>query len=247
MDSALRHLKVLYIEDDLVHRQEMADYLNRRVDKLYLAEDGEQGLEKFKLLKPDLVLTDLRMPKMTGLELTKAIREIDKSVPVIIMTALSDKETILEAVKFGILDYVVKPVDTKELIRVMESAVETISAMNEDFGLVIHTKEKLNLLKNDLTAYIKKETGKGPLDVRFKVTDNGLELVIHGSLTKYEIALLKEIRNKSMVAYSRRTFFLDRSLEIDQLVYKHLNDSRIKLEHVELDMDQDTCTLMFNS
>lgn len=245
MEELLKKLKVLYVEDDLVHREELADYLSRRVGRLYLAENGEQGLDKFNTLSPDLVITDLRMPKMSGTELAGAIRKENKTVPIIILTAMSDKESILEAVKVGILDYVLKPVDVKELMQVVHKAVGTIAAIYTDFGHHHYKPEKLNLLKSELTSYIKKETGKGPVDVRFNTEEDELEIIFVGTLTKYELALLKEEKNENMVEYNRGIFFRDRLRDMERLILETMQGPKMTPVDVTVDVREDKCIIRF--
>lgn len=245
MDELLRKLKVLYVEDDLVHREELADYLSRRVGRLYLAENGEQGYKKFQSLNPDLIITDLRMPKLSGVELAKKIRTVNKTVPIIILTALSDKETILDAVKVGILDYVLKPVDVKALMEVVDKAVGTIAAMDSEFGHQHYAPESLNGLKTDLTSFIKKETGKGPMDIRFNTEEKELEIILIGTLTKYELSMLSNIQNENMVEYNRSVFFRDRAKKIQALVADHLNTKSLVFESVTVNVGTDQCTIRF--
>jgi len=245
MESLLRQLKVLYVEDDLVHRQELADYLSRRVGRLYLAENGEQGLEKFSTLKPDLIITDLRMPKLSGIEMAREIRKENKIVPIIILTAMSDKESILESVKFGILDYVIKPVDVKELIAVMERAASALTVIDHDFGQIHYAPEKLNKLKSMLTAYIKKETGKGPVDIRFEDSEQNLMVTIVGALTKFELALLTSESNRSLVEYNRGVFFKDRIRDLEEMVCETVQSTALKLYDIQVDVERDRCILLF--
>jgi len=247
MESMLRKLKVLYVEDDLVHREELADYLSRRVGRLYLAEDGEQGLEKYDTLKPDLIITDLRMPKMNGIELSEAIRKSNKVVPIIVLTAMSDKDSILEAVRVGIFDYVIKPVDVKELMGVIGKAVGMISVIDHEFGQHHFEPEKLNELKSKLTSYIKKETGKGPIDIRFKGSDEGLEMTFVGTLTKYEISLMSNESNVNLVDYNRRVFYNDRSEVIEDIISSTLNTQSLNLMNVQIDVKKDLSTLTFEN
>ena len=245
MEELLRKLKVLYVEDDLVHREELADYLSRRVGRLYLAENGEQGFEKYLSLNPDLVITDLRMPKLSGIELARKIREENKTVPIIVLTAMSDKESILEAVKVGILDYVLKPVDVKELMSVIGKAVGTITAIDSEFGHQHYEPERLNALKSELTSYIKKETGKGPVDIRFSPEEDELEVVFIGTLTKYEVALIQNDKNENMVEYNRSVFFKDRLLMLEELLEKHLGTRRFSAEDIRVDVRNDHCVIKF--
>ena len=74
-DIILKNIKLLFVEDDDIQRTELCTFLKRRVDKIYSAKNGEEGFEKYLSLKPDMILTDLRMPKVDGLDLVKRIRE----------------------------------------------------------------------------------------------------------------------------------------------------------------------------
>lgn len=245
MEKLIRKLRVLYIEDDLVHREELSDYLRRRVGRLYLAENGQQGLEKFEELSPDLVITDLRMPKMSGIELAKCIRGINKTVPIIVLTALSDKETILETVKLGILDYVLKPVDVKELMDVISRAVTTIAAIDQAFAVQTIAPERMNTLKAALTSYLKRETGKGPLDIRLTAGDDSLELVIVGTLTRYEQSLMTRPENQKLVEYNRSVFFKDHASVIQGIIEEALDIGGYVMNDVSADAVKDRCTLLF--
>lgn len=120
--SVLYNLKILYIEDEDFLREQLGTFIKRRVGKLYLAADGEEGLLKFNECRPDIVITDLRMPKIGGIEMTKKIRNIDSICPIIVTTAISDAESIIDTVDVGIDKYIVKPIDTNELIETIEKA-----------------------------------------------------------------------------------------------------------------------------
>ena len=70
-ENLLANLKVLYVEDEEFHREQLGIFLKRRVGKLYLAENGKDGLNKFKEFNPDIVITDLKMPEMDGIEMSQ--------------------------------------------------------------------------------------------------------------------------------------------------------------------------------
>ncbi|MCB1177311.1 MAG: response regulator, partial [Leptospiraceae bacterium] len=94
-------IKVLYVEDDLVIRENIAALLNRRIESLEIASDGEEGFAKFKKFHPDLLITDIKMPKMDGITLSRNIFELDPDTNIIIMSAFSDTEYMLEAINLG--------------------------------------------------------------------------------------------------------------------------------------------------
>jgi len=115
LDLNLSKLKILYIEDDILIRELVYSPLQKMVKEIYQSGNGIEGLELFKIFKPDLVITDIRIPGMNGLELSKKILEINPAVHIILMTAYSDLDFVNEAALSGIIHYLVKPVSLDEL------------------------------------------------------------------------------------------------------------------------------------
>lgn len=115
---------ILIIDDD--------DQLRKSFEKLLIEEDyavksapsGETGLKNIKESIPDLVILDMRLPGMNGLEVFQAIHEIEPKLPVIIMTAFGTTETAIEATKMGAFDYLLKPFDIPEMLGVVEQALD---------------------------------------------------------------------------------------------------------------------------
>lgn len=111
----MKSLVVLYVEDEEEVREALARYLRRRFAKVDTAENGQEGLEKFKQNHYDIVITDVRMPIMDGLEMAKKIKEITEDMPVIVVTAFNETDYFMRAIEIGIDRYVKKPVDTDVL------------------------------------------------------------------------------------------------------------------------------------
>ena len=105
-------MKVLVVEDSSFARMAVTKVVSAILPKVefFEAGDGEQGLELFKSLRPDLVLTDLLMPKMTGEDLIKEIRLLDQQVPIIVMTANIQKPAKAKVESFGITGFITKPI-----------------------------------------------------------------------------------------------------------------------------------------
>ncbi len=87
----LQNINVLYVEDDDLTREAFSSILSRFVSTLYTAENGEVGLNKFKETNPDIVITDLEMPKMNGIEMIHKIREVSPKKTIIVITAFKDE------------------------------------------------------------------------------------------------------------------------------------------------------------
>jgi len=124
--SSLSKIKLLYAEDNKQVLTEMTELLDGRCLELYIAKDGEEGIELFKKHHPDIVLTDISMPKMNGLEMSAKIFEIDENVPIIITSAFSDSKYLLDAITIGINNYLIKPVDLKKLFETLEKVSSEI-------------------------------------------------------------------------------------------------------------------------
>jgi PAS domain S-box-containing protein len=114
----LAKLNVLYVEDDEKIRVEMAEILNNFFGNVYSAEDGSKGLELYheKKDKIDVIVSDINMPIMNGIEMAKEIRKDDKKVFIMFMTAFSDVNFLLDAISVKVYDYIVKPVNIKKLL-----------------------------------------------------------------------------------------------------------------------------------
>ncbi len=166
IDDLLKSIKVLYVEDDDFTREEIEDFLSFEVGEVITAKNGEEGLDKFKEYNPDIVITDINMPKMNGLEMSKEIKKLSPTTPIIITSAYSDSDYVIKAIEIGISRYVLKPIDFDELLSmIIQSAKElmfdkTIDVQNEyikflldsnpSFMLILTNKEMEHINKNFL-------------------------------------------------------------------------------------------------
>lgn len=125
-DQRKMDISILYVEDEAAAREEVSLFLMRRVRTLISASNGEEGLERFRVERPDLIVTDIRMPVMDGLQMARVIRQMNKGIPIIVTTAHSDTSYMLDAIDIGIDQYVVKPVDAGKLSGALEKCEEII-------------------------------------------------------------------------------------------------------------------------
>ena len=100
-----------------------------------VAEDGEAALISFVQDKPDVVLMDIRMPKLDGIEALKRMRELNPEVPVILMTAYAAVETAVDALRLGAFDYVIKPFDLTDLKLLISRALQ-LQEMKQEINLL---------------------------------------------------------------------------------------------------------------
>ncbi|WP_220200420.1 sigma-54-dependent transcriptional regulator, partial [Ktedonospora formicarum] len=124
-------LGILIVDDEPHLPHQFARYLRKHGYDVYTASDGEAGLRELQKNTIDLVLLDLRLPRQSGLEVLKRIREIEPELPVVILTAYGNVQTAVEAMKLGASDYLLKGFDLEELLLVVKRALET-SAMSRE-------------------------------------------------------------------------------------------------------------------
>lgn len=116
--------RILVIDDEQLIRDFIAETLRRQKYEVECAECGIEGVQKFKQSPFDLVFTDMKMPDITGIEVLKQIKEIDVSVPVIVITAYGSIENAVEAMRVGAFNYLIKPF-SPETIEAVMNRVET--------------------------------------------------------------------------------------------------------------------------
>ncbi|MCK5293202.1 MAG: response regulator [Arcobacteraceae bacterium] len=108
-------LTVLYVDDSNTLLKLVSLFLNNIFKKVYTASNGVEGLESYKVNNPDIVITDLTMPKMDGHNLIKNIKKINPDAPIIIISAHSDSQNLLEVIHMGVSDFIPKPIDLELL------------------------------------------------------------------------------------------------------------------------------------
>lgn len=132
---------VLIIDDDPLIRKTLSSHLSRQGFEVEEAEDGEGGIEKFKVFSPELVLLDVRLPDLDGLEVLQRIRELNRKTYVLIMTAYDDMRTTVEAIKLGAFEYLVKPLNFIDLDLTVQKALQ-VKALEEKVSYLVAEKEK---------------------------------------------------------------------------------------------------------
>ncbi|ADG91945.1 two component transcriptional regulator, winged helix family [Arcobacter nitrofigilis DSM 7299] len=127
---------ILYIEDDEGVRTINSRFLNRMFNELYEAKDGEEGYELYKKYHPDIILTDIKMPKLDGISLAKKIRQKDTTTKIIISTAFSEKSYLLDAIELNLEKYIIKPLTSRNLLPALSKAVEALEK-EKDFKITL--------------------------------------------------------------------------------------------------------------
>jgi len=121
-NSPLEEVTLLYVEDEENIRNELVEILKDEVLNLYVAKNGEEGIDLFQKHSIDLILTDIRMPVMDGLSMARAILQTNPTIPIIISSAFNDTQYLMESIKLGINHYLLKPINLEELLLTLEQA-----------------------------------------------------------------------------------------------------------------------------
>lgn len=118
-----RGLKLLYVEDNESVRLSNLELFKNFFDYIESAVDGQDGYEKFQQNRFDIIITDINMPRLNGIEMIERIRKVDKDVTILIISAHSDLDYFTHSIKVGIQGYVIKPTSMEQLIDTLESSM----------------------------------------------------------------------------------------------------------------------------
>ncbi|MCK5294480.1 MAG: response regulator transcription factor [Arcobacteraceae bacterium] len=149
-DNSLKDLKILFVEDE----KNLADLLKQSIgDNFYsfsIAHNGKDGIDKFRKILPDIVISDIMIPELNGLEMAKEIKKIEPSTPIIILSAFSETDKLLNAIDVGVVKYFIKPFDPDELL----DYISTLSKKINSKPILLHdgfifNKTKRSLYKDD--------------------------------------------------------------------------------------------------
>jgi signal transduction histidine kinase len=146
--AALGSLRLLYAEDDALQRKQLSVFLGPKFADVTVATNGQEALRLYRQQSPDMVISDIEMPLMTGLEMAAEIKSCDRDVPIILTTAISDTEHLLDAIRIGIDNYVVKPVIPSVLMTTISKSAEILFARREIAAQNARLRE-LNAQKNE--------------------------------------------------------------------------------------------------
>lgn len=143
--------RILIIDDEQSVRMNISSFLEDNNYITYTAEDGEKGLELVRELKPDLVITDLRMPGIDGLQLIKIIKEEMPDLPSIVISGAGLLNDAIEAIRRGAWDYISKPIyNMDEINIVVEKAFEKLQLINENIRYRDHLEREVEIKTDEL-------------------------------------------------------------------------------------------------
>lgn len=126
MSTINNKIKILYVEDDEITRENGIEFLENYFEHIYEAQNGLDALKIFNEINPQIIITDIQMPKIDGLEFIKRVRKINNNVQIIVLTAFSHKDYLLKAIELHLIKYLIKPIKEYEFKSALEICVNNI-------------------------------------------------------------------------------------------------------------------------
>ena len=232
-------MKILYVEDELEAREALSKYLKRRYGKIFTAVDGVDGLNVFMEQLPDLVIADLYMPNMDGLDMIREIRKISPEAYIIVTSAVNDVDVILKSVDVGINKYLLKPIKPEELIgaisEYLESIVQKQKALEPLEGE--NKKQIEDKIKKEFTSFLKNTTGRGPSGVSVFINYDKIEIKAFDAITVMEKNMIDNNQNSIIIEQYRKLFYSINEDAICNMVQEIIG-SRVKFKQIEVYMDK---------
>ena len=153
-----KHLKVLYVEDDLNLQRETQEFLELLFDVVTVASNGEEALQKYKLNSFDIVISDVKMPKMNGVKLSTEIKELNPEQNIIIVSAYNDSEYLLKFISLNIRYFIQKPLNIENILDALYHTSKSIvnAKMVEEYRESLeHSNKELHEKNTELERLVR--------------------------------------------------------------------------------------------
>lgn len=217
-------LTVLFVEDEKAIRDSYIPLLERRFKKVYAAENGEAGVSQYKSFNPDVIITDIAMPKLNGLEMVRKIREEDKDVSVVFLSAYTEKDYLLEAIELRPIKYFVKPINFEDFddffINHFQNSLKSTIYLGQNFYFDYENSQIIN--KNNAVTLTQKEREFLNLLIKYG-----------GNLVSYDVIENAIWKDKFMSSDSLRTLVKKiRKKSYNDLI-KNVSNTGYKIEITE--------------
>ena len=200
-------LTLLYVEDDEELREQFMRVLKPKFKEVYKASDGVHALVLYTQYSPDMMLVDINLPQIDGLEVIERVRKHDKTTPIVILSAYSDQEKLLRAMTLGLSKYLIKPVAHKKLLSLLDDMALMYKTQIEANNVIVlksdyswKKKERMLCYGDEIISLTKRER----IFLEFMVQQ------VDGIVTFDNIANLIWENEESNIAYSSLSHLLKR-------------------------------------
>lgn len=128
---ALDNFSVLYVEDTRLFQKVFRNLFTQHTKEIFSASNGKEGLELYEKHKPDIVVTDINMPIMDGLEMSEKIKQLNRSQTIVLLTELTQSENLKKAIEIGVKSFISKPFKEKEMLKTLFDVAEELQNKND--------------------------------------------------------------------------------------------------------------------
>jgi diguanylate cyclase (GGDEF)-like protein/PAS domain S-box-containing protein len=144
-------ISILYIEDEESISKEIVRVLHNKVEKVYTAADGEEGLALYFQYLPKIIITDLYIPKINGIDLIERIRRFDKVTPIIVLSSYNEVEFLKKSIELNVTHYLNKPIDVTELFNTLVQVIDSVRIKSQNELLFNKLKKERKKYKQLMT------------------------------------------------------------------------------------------------
>jgi two-component system response regulator VanR len=158
-------ISIMVCEDDKLILELLENYLSKKFEIIYFAKDGKDGLETYKKYKPQIIISDVMMPKINGIDMIREIKSIDENTECIMLSSDTNMNTLLQAIELNLVKYILKPINFKDIDLAISIAISNIEKKCKDNCRVIidenifwNKKDKVVFYKNEIVTLTNYET-----------------------------------------------------------------------------------------
>lgn len=226
-----KDLKMLYVEDDLLMQKSSVEMFSNFFSNITVANNGEEGLFLYNENTYDVIITDISMPRMDGIEMITHIRQDDESVPIIVFSAWNDASSMAACISLNIDAYMLKPLDSKNLIDAIRKVTLKIQNTKEKFKKYFET-DKLTNLKSH-SAFLEDKEKTTHLEIPVIILINIDEFRVYNELYGLDVG------DEILISFAK--ILKDFSTNLSYELYRMGGDEFILFEKVKI-LDSDKYT-----
>lgn len=250
MNELLKNFSILYVEDDEITLELVSSILYENFKKVYIADNGQEGINLYNKHKPDIILTDLLMPVMDGLEMSAQIKEENPEQMIAIFTSFNESEHLYKAINIGIDKYILKPLDSEQLFFTLNSIAKILEYKNQKEELENLIKIQSKILSIGEMLQNISHHWRQPLDL-ISTLASGIKMGkdFNSLSIEDETEMLDKIiiqtKHLSAIIEDFRSFFKNTSIKKEDF---EIDDMITKIKALAEDMiDGENITLISNS
>ncbi|PHO08897.1 transcriptional regulator [Malaciobacter canalis] len=229
INEILNSLTIAYVEDEKNIRENMSKTLNLLCKNCIEFQSAEELLDYFHKNSVHIIITDINLPNMNGIELIKKIREKDEKIPIILLTAYIETQYLFDAIKYKVVEYLPKPIDYETLIQALLKATKDF-VNNGSYIIKINKKLFFNVLNKELLTIDKEKIPLTPKELKLLTLfiKNKNKIVTHEEIknqiweNSYEVT---ESAFKNLINKLRNKISKDSIVNISKIGYRlNIND-----------------------